>query len=92
MQKLSTTANLQKVPLLIFSTRTGTPYNLTPTNQPQMQAIQLSAGDFLHMKPVLRALPEGLSFKKFIGCAEDVLTYLTPYDYGRQHSMNGCKG
>lgn len=80
------------MPLLVFSTRTGTPYNLTPANQPKMKAIQLSAGDFMHMKPVLKALPQHLSFKKFIGCTEDVLTYLTPYDYNVQHGMNGCKG
>ena len=57
MQKLTSAPTLKKVPLLIFSTRTGTPYNLTPTNQPKMQALQISAGDFLHMKSVLKALP-----------------------------------
>jgi hypothetical protein len=42
---------------MIFSTRTGTPFNLTPTNQPAMQAIQITAGDFIHLKSVIKALP-----------------------------------
>lgn len=79
-------------PLLIMSTHMGTPYNLTPTNRPKLKAIQLAAGDFLHLKPVLKSLPPELSFKKFIGQTEDVLTYLTPYDCSRKQYMNGTKG
>lgn len=33
-------------PLLIFGTRHGSLYNLTPSNQPKVSAISLSFGDF----------------------------------------------
>ncbi len=33
-------------PLLIFGSRHGSIYNLTPANLPELSAIQLSFGDF----------------------------------------------
>jgi len=45
MQTIQTVAQTTK-PILIFGTRHGSIYNLTPTNQPKIQAIQLSVGDF----------------------------------------------
>jgi hypothetical protein len=81
------------LPTLIFSTRTGTPYNLTPSNQPDIHALHLVAGDFLHLKKILQQLPPDLPFKKFIGCkSPNIKTYLTPYDFSKPKSMNGCHG
>jgi hypothetical protein len=37
-------------PLLIFGSRHGSIYNLTPTNLPEIDAIQLSYGDFFDNK------------------------------------------
>ncbi len=71
----------QKKPLLIFGTRHGCVHNLTPVNIPDIPAIQLSFGDFFDNKDVIRSLPEGMSFKKFLGYKENMLTYLTPYDF-----------
>jgi hypothetical protein len=39
-----------KKPLLIFGSRHGSIYNLTPTNLPEIDAIQLSYGDFFDNK------------------------------------------
>jgi hypothetical protein len=71
----------QTKPILIFGTRHGSVYNLTPSNLPSIQAVQLSVGDFYESKKTIRNLPEGISFKKFLGFSEDMLTYLTPYDF-----------
>jgi hypothetical protein len=43
--------------LLIFGTRHGSIYNLTPTNVPDIKAIQLSYGDFFDKKDVFKSLP-----------------------------------
>ncbi len=71
----------QSKPILIFGTRHGSVYNLTPTNLPDLTAIQLSFGDFFDNKKVFSNLPEGMSFKKFLGFKESILTYLSPYDF-----------
>lgn len=68
-------------PLLIFGSRHGSIHNLTPTNLPDLPAVQLSFGDFFDNRDVIRSLPEGMSFKKFLGLKESVLTYLSPYDF-----------
>lgn len=68
-------------PLLIFGTRHGCIHNLTPNNLPQLPAIQLSFGDFYDFKDVIKTLPQGMTFKKFLGFKEDMITYLTPYDF-----------
>lgn len=71
----------QSKPLLIFGTRHGCIYNLTPTNLPDLPGVQLSFGDFFDNKETLRNLPEGISFKKFLGFKENIITYLSPYDF-----------
>lgn len=47
----------QTKPIFIFGTRHGSVYNLTPSNLPQLQAVQLSVGDFFLAKKTLRNLP-----------------------------------
>ena len=85
-------------PILLFSSRTGTLYNLTPSNYPKIQGytgIHLSAGDFMHLKSTLAKIPHSnLTFKKFLGYKDDenILTYLAPYDYYKESCMNGCQG
>lgn len=44
-------------PLLIFGTRHGTIFNLTPTHLPSLPGIQLSVGDFYDHREVLKNLP-----------------------------------
>ena len=79
-------------PLLIFGTRHGTLYNLTPSNLPAMiPAIQLCYGDLHDYAETLSNLPEGMSFKKFLGYPENSLTYLTPYDFSKEDCMTGCQ-
>lgn len=57
----------KSTPLLIYATRHGTIYNLTPTNQPKsINAVQLCYGDLHDYKEIFRNLPEGTSFKKFL--------------------------
>jgi len=41
----------------------------------------LSFGDFFDNRELFRSLPEGMSFKKFLGFKENILTYMTPYDF-----------
>lgn len=77
-------------PLLVFGTRHGTVFNLTPTHLPQISGIQLSVGDFYDHKDALQNLPEGMSFKKFLGFPENIATYLTPYDFYKPECMTGC--
>ena len=79
-------------PLLIFSTRHGSLYNLTPTNIPALiPALQLSYGDLHHYVNTLSNLPEGMSIKKFFGFSPNTLTYLTPYDFFKKDCMTGCQ-
>lgn len=47
----------QTKPLLIFGSRHGSIYNLTPANLPDIEAIQLSFGDFFDNKEVIKSLP-----------------------------------
>ena len=55
-------------PLLIFGTRHGTIYNLTPKNLPALlPAVQICYGDIHDSSYTLSQLPEGMSFKKFLG-------------------------
>ena len=55
-------------PLLIFGSRHGTLYNLTPSNFPsQIPALQLCYGDFYDYLETLKNLPEGMDAKKFLG-------------------------
>ena len=77
-------------PTLLLTSRMGALYNLTPSNQHNIEAVQLSVGDFMHMKDVLSQLPQHLSFKKFLGYSEDVLTCLTPHDHYKEKCMQGC--
>lgn len=77
-------------PLFVFGTRHGTIFNLTPTHLPQIPGIQLSVGDFYDHKDALQNLPEGMSFKKFLGFPENITTYLTPYDFYKPECMTGC--
>ena len=79
-------------PLLIFGTRHGTLYNMTPKNLPaHIPALQLCYGDFYDYMQTLSQLPEGMSFKKFIGFPENTVTYLTPYDHSKSDCMSGCQ-
>ena len=32
-----------------------------------------------------------MSFKKFIGFPENIITYLTPYDHSKSDCMSGCQ-
>jgi hypothetical protein len=57
----------QAKPLLIFGTRHGSIYNLTPANLPVLQAIQLSFGDFFDNKEIIKSFPEEMTLKKFLG-------------------------
>ena len=68
-------------PLLVFGSRHGTIFNLTPHHLPSLPGIQLSVGDFYDHKDTLQHLPEGMTLKKFLGFKEDIVTYLTPYDF-----------
>ena len=55
-------------PLLIYGTRHGTIFNLTPSNLPNnFSAIQLSYGDFHDYLDTIANLPEGMTVKKFLG-------------------------
>lgn len=64
IQKSSITAS----PLFIYGSRHGALYNLTPTNIPKtIKAITLCYGDFYDHMNTIKNLPEGLSFKKFLG-------------------------
>jgi hypothetical protein len=47
----------QTKPVLIFGTRHGSVYNLTPSNLPNIQGVQLSVGDFYHAKKTIENLP-----------------------------------
>lgn len=77
--------------MFIYGTRHGTLYNLTPTNLPKIvPAIQLCYGDFHDYAHTIKSLPEGMSFKKFIGFPENTVTYLTPYDFSKADCMSGC--
>jgi hypothetical protein len=58
---------IKSKPLLVFGTRHGTIFNLTPNHLPQLPGIQLSVGDFYDHKDALQHLPEGMTFKKFLG-------------------------
>ena len=78
-------------PLLVFGTRHGTIFNLTPTNLPNLPAIQLSVGDFYDHREVLRSLPEGMTLKDFLGYKNNIATYLTPYDFYKKECMKGCE-
>ena len=44
-------------PTLVLASRSGTLYNLTPSNQTDVTAIHLSVGDFLHIKDVISSIP-----------------------------------
>jgi hypothetical protein len=44
-------------PLLVFGTRHGTVFNLTPNHLPSLPGIQLSVGDFYDHKETLKELP-----------------------------------
>lgn len=78
-------------PLLIFGTRHGSIYNLTPTNLPDIPAIQLSFGDFFDNREVIKSLPEAFTLKKFLGFKDHVKTYLTPYDFYKDEPITGCQ-
>lgn len=77
-------------PTLLLTTRMGTLYNLTPSNQTNVQAVQLSVGDFLHLRDVISQLPQGMTFKKYLAYKNSVLLYLSPHDYYKQKCMIGC--
>lgn len=32
-----------------------------------------------------------MSFKKFLGYSNNILTYLTPYDFSKSNCMTGCQ-
>lgn len=79
-------------PLLIYGTRHGTLYNLTPCNQPEhIPAIQLSYGDLHDYVDTLQALPEHISVKKFLNFPENTQIYLAPYDFSKSDCMTGCQ-
>jgi len=77
-------------PLFVFGTRHGTTYNLTPTNLPNLPGIQLSLGDFYDNKETIKDLPANLSLRKFLGYSEDIITYLSPYDFYKKECFAGC--
>jgi hypothetical protein len=81
---------IQTKPLLVFGTRHGTVFNLTPNHLPHLPGIQLSVGDFWDHKEALKELPEGMNFKKFLGFKDNIVTYLTPYDFYKKECMTGC--
>ena len=70
-----------KKPVFVYGTRHGTIFNITPSHLPNLQAVQLSVGDFFDSKETLKALPEGMNFKKYMGYPQTVATYLSPYDF-----------
>lgn len=73
-------------PTLLLASRLGSLYNLIPSNQNNVEVIHLSVGDFLHIKQdVLEKLPEHLSFKKYLGYQDHILTYLAPHDFYKVH-------
>lgn len=41
-------------PLLVFGTRHGTIFNLTPSHLPNLPGLQLSVGDFYDHKDILK--------------------------------------
>ena len=47
----------KKRPLLVFGTRHGTIFNITPSHLAEIAAVQLSVGDFYDSKETLNALP-----------------------------------
>jgi hypothetical protein len=68
-------------PLLVFGSRHGSIFNLTPTNMPNLPGIQLSVGDFYDFKETIRNFPENMTLKKFLGFDDNIVTYLSPYDF-----------
>ena len=78
-------------PLLVFGTRHGTVYNLTPNHLPPLPGLQLSVGDFHDHRATLQSLPQGMTLKKFLGFPEETVTYLTPYDFYKKEGMTGCE-
>jgi hypothetical protein len=44
-------------PIFIFGTRHGSVYNLTPSNLPSIQGVQLSVGDLYEAKKTIKSLP-----------------------------------
>jgi len=77
-------------PLLIFGTRHGTIFNLTPSNLPDLPGIHLSVGDFYDHREVIKSLPEGMTLKSFLGYKTSTVTYLAPYDFYKKECMTGC--
>lgn len=79
-------------PLLVFGSRHGSLFNLTPANIPKLlTGVQLSIGDFYDAKCTLQHLPEGMTIKKFLGYPENVKTYLSPYDFYKKECVAGCQ-
>ena len=75
----------------MYGTRHGTVFNLTPSNLPEISGVQLSVGDFYESKETIKAFPEGMTFKKFLGFKDSVKTYLSPYDFYKKEGMTGCE-
>lgn len=78
-------------PLLVFGTRHGTIYNITPSHLATIPGIQLSVGNFYDHKETIKELPEGVSFKRFLGFPETTVTYLSPYNFFEKEGMTGCE-
>lgn len=78
-------------PLFVFGTRHGTIFNITPSHLPPLSGLQLSVGDFFENKDTIKELPEGMSFKKFLGFDDNIATYLSPYDFYKKEGMKGCE-
>ena len=81
----------RKKPLLVFGTRHGMIFNITPSHLPDLPAVQLSVGDFYDSKETLKVLPEDMSFKRYLGFKDSVKTYLSPYDFYKKEGMTGCE-
>ena len=76
----------------IYTTRRGTFFHLSPTNQNNLNLdnVLISVGDFAHMERVLQKLVnENITFKKYIGIDEKCKTYLTAVDSYKPRCIEG---
>lgn len=82
-----------KSPGFIPQTRLGTFFHLTPHNQSKLnlQSAMVNFCDFFHIEKVLQVLPDQkISFKKYIGQPESLITCLAPYDLCKENGFEVC--
>jgi len=78
---------MKKKILFIYGTRHGTIYNITANHLPQIEAIQLSVGDFHDHRHTIKSLPNNISFRKYLGFPEEITTYLSSYDLHKKQCI-----